>query len=96
MINLTNNIFLQEPNTPKVNLFCPTFKLEAVDLKNPSRICIGTVVDVIGDDVMIAFDGWKDTAYTYPFYSRDIFPPGWCYFSGHPLQPPGPEYAKFR
>ena len=86
----------QEPNTPKVNLFCPTFKLEAVDLKNPALVCVGTVLDVIGDDVMIAFDGWKDTAYKYPFYSRDIFPPGWCYFSGHPLQPPGPEYIRYK
>ncbi|XP_028409566.1 sex comb on midleg-like protein 2 isoform X2 [Dendronephthya gigantea] len=89
-------LFKKEPNTPKVNLFCPTFKLEAVDLKNPALICVGTVVDVIGDDVMVAFDGFKDTAYTYPFYSRDIFPPGWCYFSGHPLQLPGPEYRKFK
>lgn len=58
-------------------------------MKNPVLICVATVVEVIGDHIKIVFDGWKGSKYTYRYDSRDIFPVGWCYFSGHPLQPPG-------
>lgn len=60
-----------------------------MDLKNPVLICVATVVEVVGDYIKIVFDGWKGSKYTYRYDSRDIFPVGWCYFSGHPLQPPG-------
>lgn len=42
------------------------------------------------DEIYISFDGWKgDYAYSCKYYSRDIFPVGWCQKSSHPLQPPG-------
>ncbi len=42
------------------------------------------------EDIHITFDGWKGVfGYTCKYYSRDIFPVGWCKKSGHPLQPPG-------
>lgn len=42
------------------------------------------------DDIFISFDGWKGAFdYSCKYFSRDIFPVGWCEKSGHPLQPPG-------
>ena len=39
-------------------------KLEAVDKKNMALTCVATVVDVLGDRILIHFDGWED-AYDY-------------------------------
>ena len=39
--------------------------------------------------IHITFDGWRGAFdYWCRFDSRDIFPAGWCFKSGHPLQPP--------
>lgn len=71
-----------------MNLFCPTFKLEAVDPSHPAHVCVASVKNVIADDIYIEFDGRPGRVYKYSFHSRDIFPPGWSYFSGHPLHSP--------
>ena len=65
-------------------------KLEAVDRKNSQLICPATVGQVNGEQVHVTFDGWRGAFdYWCHFYSRDIFPVGWCAATGHPLQPPG-------
>jgi len=65
-------------------------KLEAVDKKNNTETtCVATVIDVLGDRVLIHFDGW-DIIYDYwsdpssPF----LHPVGWCQENGKPLSPP--------
>lgn len=73
-------------------------KLEAVDRKNPCLICPATVGQVRGDEVFIMFDGWRGAFdYWCEYYSRDIFPIGWCHLTNHSLQPPGTscEYICF-
>ena len=64
-------------------------KLEAVDPKNPALICVASVAEVEGDMIRVDFDGYMGSDYRCRFDSRDLFPVGWCYFSGYPLQPPG-------
>lgn len=45
---------------------------------------------VNGDMIHVTFDGWRGAFdYWCRYSSRDIFPPGWCARSEHPLQPPG-------
>ena len=85
-----SHVFKQEPSTPTKNYFETGMKLEAVDKKNPQLICAATVGAVDGDMIHVTFDGWRGNFdYWCRFDSRDIFPPGWCAMSGHPLQPPG-------
>ena len=67
-------------------------KLEALDPKNPLLICVATVAGVDGDKIRVDFDGYLGSDYWCRYDSRDIFPVGWCYYSGHPLQPPGKQY----
>ncbi|XP_052869410.1 polycomb protein Scm [Anopheles cruzii] len=83
-------IFVQEPPTPKCNLFQIGQKLEAVDKKNPQLICCATVNEVRDDQIHVTFDGWRGAFdYWCRYDSRDIFPVGWCAKSCHPMQPPG-------
>ena len=64
-------------------------KLEAVDKKNMALTCVATVVDVLGDRILIHFDGWEE-AYDYwcDPSSPYIHPVGWCQENGKPLSPP--------
>lgn len=64
-------------------------KLEALDPKNPLLICVATVAGIDGDRIRVDFDGYLGSDYWCRYDSRDIFPVGWCHYSGHPLQPPG-------
>lgn len=82
-------LFKREPTAPKENMFKVGMKLEALDPKNPLLICVATVADVDGDRIRVDFDGYLGSDYWCRYDSRDIFPVGWCYLSGHPLQPPG-------
>ena len=42
------------------------------------------------EEIFVSFDGCNDTyGFNCKYYSRDIFPVGWCKKSDHPLQPPG-------
>lgn len=85
--------FRKPPSTPKSNKFQVGMKLEAVDRKNPHLICCATVGAVNEDQIHVCFDGWKGAFdYWCRYDCRDIFPAGWCAFSGHPLQPPGQKY----
>lgn len=85
----------QEPTPPKENLFKVGMKLEALDPKNPLLICVATVAGVDGDKIRVDFDGYLGSDYWCRYDSRDIFPVGWCYLSGHPLQPPGKRTFAF-
>lgn len=86
---LTFFLVHQEPTAPKENMFKVGMKLEALDPKNPLLICVATVADKDGDKIRVDFDGYLGSDYWCRYDSRDIFPVGWCQFSGHPLQPPG-------
>jgi len=65
-------------------------KLEAADKKNNTEItCVATVLDVLGDRILIHFDGW-DNIYDYwcDPSSPHIHHVGWCQENGKPLSPP--------
>lgn len=69
--------------------FKPEEKLEAVDKHNPDLICAATVADVIGENILIHFDGWThDFDYWCTSSSRLIHPVGWCQKVGKILTPP--------
>ncbi|KAK3091272.1 hypothetical protein FSP39_018509 [Pinctada imbricata] len=70
-------------------------KLEAVDKKNSTLTCATTIVDTMGDKILIRFDGWEDTYdYWCDVSSPNIHPVGWCEENDKPLSPPGEEYEK--
>ncbi|CAE1304696.1 MBT domain-containing protein 1,Polycomb protein Sfmbt,Lethal(3)malignant brain tumor-like protein 2,Lethal(3)malignant brain tumor-like protein 3,Lethal(3)malignant brain tumor-like protein 4,Lethal(3)malignant brain tumor-like protein 1 [Acanthosepion pharaonis] len=77
----------KEPVVP--NPFRVGMKLEAVDKKNTSLICVATVADVLGDRLLVRFDGWEDT---YDYWcdpsSPYIHPVGWCKENSETLSPP--------
>ncbi|XP_023234831.1 lethal(3)malignant brain tumor-like protein 1 [Centruroides sculpturatus] len=79
---------IQSPVTP-THGFKRGMKLEAVDKKNSSLICVATVSDVLENRFLVHFDGWEDdydywTDPTSPF----IHPVNWCSEFGHVLTPP--------
>lgn len=45
-------------------------KLEAVDRKNPSLICVATIAAVVDNRLLIHFDNWDET-YDYWYYKID-------------------------
>ncbi|KAF5897870.1 lethal(3)malignant brain tumor-like protein 3 isoform X1, partial [Clarias magur] len=66
-------------------------KLEAVDKKNPSLVCVSTVRDMVDCRLLVHFDGW-DESYDYwcDVTSPYIHPVGWCQENGRTLTtPPG-------
>lgn len=36
-------------------------KLEAVDRKNPSLVCVATIADIVEDRLLVHFDNWDDS-----------------------------------
>ncbi|GAB6022036.1 Lethal(3)malignant brain tumor-like protein 1 [Chamberlinius hualienensis] len=68
-------------------------KLEAVDKKNSSLVCVASVADVMDNRFLVHFDGWDDM---YDYWadptSPYIHPVGWCQDNGHTLTPPQ-EYS---
>nr|CAB3260147.1 lethal(3)malignant brain tumor-like protein 4 [Phallusia mammillata] len=64
-------------------------KLEAVDRKHPTLTCVATVIDIIGDYILIHFDGW-DSDYDYWAISTSNYvrPIGWCKENEKELSPP--------
>ncbi|KAL1494237.1 hypothetical protein ABEB36_009860 [Hypothenemus hampei] len=64
-------------------------KLEAVDKKNTSLICVATVRDMMDNRILVHFDGWDDI---YDYWadptSPYIHPVGWCDQYGHDLTAP--------
>ncbi|CAH3044292.1 unnamed protein product [Pocillopora meandrina] len=88
------SVFLQE--NPFIDLenktscgFEQDMKLEAIDPKHPSYICVCTIVRVKGTRLRLHFDGWSES---YDFWSSAdspfIFPIGWCEKNGQKLHPP--------
>uniref|UniRef100_A0A7N8Y1T7 L3MBTL histone methyl-lysine binding protein 1b n=1 Tax=Mastacembelus armatus TaxID=205130 RepID=A0A7N8Y1T7_9TELE len=54
-------------------------KLEAVDRKNPSLICVATIAAVVDNRLLIHFDNWDDTYdYWCDASSPYIHPVGYC------------------
>ncbi|PIO39414.1 hypothetical protein AB205_0006710 [Aquarana catesbeiana] len=64
-------------------------KLEAVDRKNPSLLCVATISDIVENRLLIHFDSW-DHSYDYwcDASSPYIRPVGHCKEFGIPLTPP--------
>ncbi|NWI09276.1 LMBL3 protein, partial [Crypturellus soui] len=80
---------LRAPFTPSG--FRLGMKLEAVDKKNPSLMCVATVMDMLENRLLIHFDNW-DESYDYwcEASSPYIRPVGYCQETGTPLTvPPG-------
>ncbi|XP_064846961.1 lethal(3)malignant brain tumor-like protein 3 isoform X1 [Oncorhynchus masou masou] len=66
-------------------------KLEAIDKKNPSFICVATVTDMVDSRFLVHFDDWDES---YDFWcdatSPYIHPVGWCQDNDRILtKPPG-------
>lgn len=69
--------------------FSPNMKLEAVDLMQPSLVCVATVRRCVGRLLLVHFDGWDDDFDQWvDCHSPDIYPIGWCQMAGLTLQPP--------
>lgn len=72
--------------------FSPGMRLEAKDRKNPSLVCVATVAEVKGTQLLIHFDGWSEK---YDYWcdrkTPDIHPVGWCTMHGRCLQSPKGE-----
>lgn len=82
-------LFISQPKKPERNIFKVGMKLEAVDRKHPHMICPATVDLVHGDELKIAFDGWRGSFdYSCKYYSRDIFPVKWCEKNNFPISAP--------
>ena len=75
---------------PKPNhSFKKDYKLECIDPKHPSYICVCTIVKVKGARLRLHFDGWSES---YDFWTNVdsplIFPMHWCEKNGQILHPP--------
>lgn len=93
--------FLREVNGSELNIggfhkdaqadygYLKDMKLEAVDLMEPSHICVATVSEAKGRLLRIAFDGWgKKFDQWMVMKSTDLFPMGWCEVNQYPLRAP--------
>ena len=69
--------------------FRPGMRLEALDKKHPTMICVATVQNVQNHQLLIHFDGWSDMYdYWCKCTSTDIHPIGYCQRAGRKLEPP--------
>ncbi|XP_055489719.1 lethal(3)malignant brain tumor-like protein 4 isoform X2 [Leucoraja erinacea] len=83
------NLFKIQNTTITPSGFRIGIKLEAVDRKNPSLICVASVTDIIDNRFLVHFDDWDDTYdYWCDASSPYIHPVGWCQEQGKPLTPP--------
>lgn len=64
-------------------------KLEAVDRKNTSLVCVATVSNMMDNRILVHFDSWDDI---YDYWadptSPYIHPVGWADLNGRSLTPP--------
>ena len=71
-------------------------RVEAKDRKNPSLICVATIVEVRNRRLLVHFDGWSDK---YNYWcspdTTDIHPPMWCGKNGKKVEPPYGTYCLF-
>lgn len=76
----------QASNPPGIKV---GMKLEAVDRANTSLVCVASVSDIIGNWLLIHFDGWDDS---YDYWTESsspyIHPINWCRARGKSLTPP--------
>ena len=85
-------IFIEEPDNRKSNLFEAGMLLEAVDKKNPHLLCPARVELVVQDKLFIAFEGYGSAfSYWCDREDRFIFPVNWHKKTNDELQPIGPE-----
>ncbi|XP_067836824.1 lethal(3)malignant brain tumor-like protein 4 isoform X2 [Heptranchias perlo] len=83
------NLFKIQNTTVTPSGFRVGMKLEAVDRKNPSLICVASVTDIIDNRFLVHFDNWDDTYdYWCDASSPYIHPVGWCLEQSKPLTPP--------
>lgn len=87
--DVSDSAVLTDDSPSLDNPFRVGMKLEAVDRKFPSLFCVATVIRVVGDELLIYFDGW---AHTYDYWCRyttpEIRPIGTCKEIGQSLQSP--------
>ncbi|XP_014468814.1 PREDICTED: lethal(3)malignant brain tumor-like protein 3 isoform X1 [Dinoponera quadriceps] len=64
-------------------------KLEAVDRKHSSLVCVASIAGLMDSRILVHFDSW-DEVYDYwaDASSPYIHPVGWCHHHGHSLTPP--------
>nr|XP_050851740.1 lethal(3)malignant brain tumor-like protein 3 isoform X1 [Vespula vulgaris] len=64
-------------------------KLEAVDRKHSSLVCVASIACLMDSRILVHFDSW-DEVYDYwaDASSPYIHPVGWCHHNGHSLTPP--------
>lgn len=63
--------------------------LEVVDKKNPSLIRPAVITQIQDYYIKVLFIGWPDRyAYWVDDDSSNIFPPGYCKKTGHPIECP--------
>lgn len=83
-----SNCFKQAINPP-LNEFQIGMKLEALDPRNVTSTCIGTVVGVLGSRLKLRLDGSDNTNDFWRLVdSNEIHPYGHCQKNGEMLQPP--------
>ncbi|XP_070620302.1 lethal(3)malignant brain tumor-like protein 4 isoform X2 [Erythrolamprus reginae] len=90
------NLFkiLSTPVTPSG--FRVGMKLEAVDKKNPSLMCVATIADMLDNRLLVHFDNWGESYdYWCDASSPYIRPVGYCQETGTPLTTPA-EYKDFK
>ncbi|XP_046424366.1 lethal(3)malignant brain tumor-like protein 3 isoform X2 [Neodiprion virginianus] len=71
------------------NGFRQGMKLEAVDRKHSSLVCVASIAELMDSRILVHFDSW-DEVYDYwaDASSPYIHPVGWCHHNGHSLTPP--------
>ncbi|XP_061452642.1 lethal(3)malignant brain tumor-like protein 3 isoform X6 [Rhineura floridana] len=85
---------LNAPVTPSG--FRVGMKLEAVDKKNPSLMCVATIADMLDNRLLVHFDNWNESYdYWCDASSPYIRPVGYCQETGTPLTTPA-EYKDFK
>uniref|UniRef100_A0A8C9PZR8 L3MBTL histone methyl-lysine binding protein 4 n=1 Tax=Spermophilus dauricus TaxID=99837 RepID=A0A8C9PZR8_SPEDA len=76
-------------NAPVPKEFQVGMKLEAVDRKNPSLVCVATIADIVDDRLRVHFDNWDDSYdYWCDVNSPYVQPVGWCQENGRTLIAP--------
>ncbi|CAK7311324.1 lethal(3)malignant brain tumor-like protein 4 isoform X3 [Vulpes vulpes] len=76
-------------NGPMPKEFQVGMKLEAVDRKNPSLVCVATIADIVEDRLLVHFDNWDDSYdYWCDVNSPYVQPVGWCQENGRTLIAP--------
>uniref|UniRef100_A0A8B7TYT2 Lethal(3)malignant brain tumor-like protein 4 n=1 Tax=Castor canadensis TaxID=51338 RepID=A0A8B7TYT2_CASCN len=79
-------------NGPVPKEFQVGMKLEAVDRKNPSLVCVATIADIVEDRLRVHFDNWDDSYdYWCDINSPYVQPVGWCHENGRTLIAPQGE-----